>query len=172
MLVITGRNTKLKRAIPTSKITASYVTNPFLEHSLISIEIFAYLLSEKGKHFVWNFSHSVSRQLKIRLLTTKSYHTQSRRISHLIASINMPDSRLDATSPQSTPAKKQLRIVSLILKKDAHICKSQKRYRQEYDRGLRDTLVCMPNEAVMWKQCRSKFTISYILKRRDPSGIV
>lgn len=74
ILVIRHCYYMLARAVRTSKMTATHVTNLFMDHELIPYSIPTYLLADNGTKFVGKFLATVCLLLEDENFTATAYH--------------------------------------------------------------------------------------------------
>lgn len=77
IVVMTYRCSKIKRAIPTSKTTATNVANVFLDQCIVPYGIPDYSLADNGPEFVSKFLATLCTFLGLKNLTTTAYHPQT-----------------------------------------------------------------------------------------------
>ncbi|CAN8067066.1 unnamed protein product [Agarophyton chilense] len=77
VLVITDRFTKLTRALPLGKTTATDVATAFLSHWVYPYGMPLYLLTDNGSQFVSKFFSHNCDTLGIKHATTTAYHPQT-----------------------------------------------------------------------------------------------
>ena len=75
MLVISDRFSKLVRAVPLKKVTASEVAKAFVHHWAFPYGAPIWLLSDKGKQFIAKLFRETYRMLGVQNLYTTTYHT-------------------------------------------------------------------------------------------------
>lgn len=77
VMVITDRYSKLTRAIPTWRTTATHAANVFFDHCVISHDISTFLLIDNGPQFVRKFFATICTYLGVKHLTTMAYHPKT-----------------------------------------------------------------------------------------------
>ena len=77
VVVLTDRYSKLTRAIPTGKTTATTVATIFVDHWVIPYGIPNYVLTDNGPQFVAKFFASVCLALGVKHVTTTAYHPRT-----------------------------------------------------------------------------------------------
>lgn len=70
-------SSKLTRAVPTAKTSATQVANIILEHWIVPFDIPSYVLPDHGPQFVSKFFATICGFLDVRHLTTTAYHPQT-----------------------------------------------------------------------------------------------
>lgn len=77
IIVMTDRFSKLTKALPTAKTTATTVATTSLEHWVANFGILSKVVTDNGPQFTSKFFAALCTQLGIKAMTTTEYHPQA-----------------------------------------------------------------------------------------------